>query len=179
MFRTWRRTFGYRWREQADDPKSRPTWLAALNALALNDAQVREGLRRSVALEWPPSPGEFAKLCRAIDCPDQFQGFAEAVRWVQSGRDIGAWRWSHPVIAAAVMAIGDRNWRSMTESELRGQWNYAYRAAYQRAVDGESLDIPPALPPPPKSRPASPETRARWLAEIRDQMAALGLPLRL
>lgn len=151
LFRVWRRVFGYRFRDQAEDPQARPTWLRALQVLGLDDAQLREGMRRSLSLAWPPSPGELAALARHADCPADWDALAEAGRWARSGLDAAAFEWSSPLVCAAARSVGTWNLRRMAETDLRRAWAAAYSAAKAAAARGEPVTVPPrALPPEPE-----------------------------
>lgn len=167
----FRRVFGVRWRDQAEDPRSRDTWLAGLRVLRLTDDLVRNGLSKSLPLEWPPSLGEFAKLCRSGSWPDQESGMREAVRWAVAHVAVDQWDWSHAVVCAAARSVGTWNLRQMPEADLRRVWAHAYGIAAGQALRGEVVEPPPrALPAKSEIGVRTPEGQAAGLQMLRDAM---------
>lgn len=167
LFRVWRRVYGYRWRDQAEDQHSRPTWLRALRALGMTDELLRVGLRRSLELAWPPSPGELAELARQADCPPDHDAMAEAGRWARSDQDAASWDWSSPLVCAAALSVGSWALRHLPEVDLRRAWAQAYGAAKAAAARGEPVTVPP------RALPREPEVPVRTEQGQREGIAAL------
>lgn len=63
IFRTFARRYTNRWVVNFDDVAARELWRNDLSRVGVTDQQVVEGLKLSVKLKWPPSPGEFIPFC--------------------------------------------------------------------------------------------------------------------
>jgi len=157
LFKTFARRWTHKWDKTNSDPKARAVWLHDLRQLGVTDETIRVGLSRSAALEWPPSPAEFAAMCRPsaedLGIPSVHAAWVEAL-------DIACKRkpkeeCSHPVVWHAYCEAGDIG--HMPEEKGRKAFDYAYSVTAQMALRGEPLrEIPKALPAPQEVR-ATPE----------------------
>lgn len=165
VFRTFARRWVHKWEKVNADQKARALWLRDLRALGVNDENVRLGLHRSASLEWPPSPAEFAALCKPtpadLGIPDLEAAWREALD-IACGRKSRE-ACSHAVVWHALGHAGDIG--RMPEEKGRKAFDYAYGKAVDMAMAGESLrEIPKALPKP-EDATVTPEQRRKWAAE--------------
>ena len=172
LFRTFGRRWSHKWEKTNADPKARALWLHDLRTLGVDDEVVRVGLTRSAALDWPPSPAEFAALCKPtpedLGIPALESAYREAM-------DIACRRkrredCSHAVVWHALIESGDLG--HMPEDKGRKAFEYTYRVSVDMAMRGEPLRaIPKALPKPEDAQPSYTEEQ---LAAARERaMAAI------
>lgn len=156
MFSVFQRLFTHRWTATFNDDKARPAWFAALRAAGLTAVDVRAGMARASQLEWPPTAGEFVKLCRPA-VPSSLEALTEAATWARGAHD-GAW--SHPAVGAAARAIGSWKLRNLPERDLAALFGNTYGQMVERHHRGEILDVPPTLALPAEIRTTTPRGAA-------------------
>lgn len=162
LFQTFARRWSHRWEKTNVDPKARSLWKHDLSALGITDALVRIGLHKSANLEWPPSPAEFAALCRPsatkLGLPDMDTAYRHAC----------VSNWSHPAVYEAAKRIGTFEVMTWPESKIRPLFERAYRAVCDEVLAGKVIEAPPkrtAILHAP--RPASRESVAQHIAELK------------
>lgn len=169
LFKTFGRRWSHKWEKTNADPKARAVWLHDLRQLGVNDNNIRAGLSKSAALEWPPSPAEFAALCLAVPgLPSADDAWAEALpiarRWKRPHEC------SHPAVYHALSQVV--NYNMIDEETLHKRFVRNYERVCADLAAGK--DLAPIAQPLP--RPEDVQTnydpaevsaaRDRALAEI-------------
>lgn len=141
LFCVFRRKYGYRWRDQFEDPQARPVWFASLRAAGVTAAAVKVGLATlsKVGTGWPPSDEEFIRHCLP-DAPTLAKAMDEAGRWARD--NTGTFVFSHPAIGAAARNVGAWSFRAKPANELRQLFDGAYRTALALHAKGVDLSVP-------------------------------------
>lgn len=137
---TFQRLFHQRWTQAGSDPRTLAVWERAFQVARLMPEDVIRGLAKAAMLDWPPSAGEFIRLCRP-PAPDLAVALAEAGRWA---RDVAGHdgQWSHPAVGAAAKAVGDFRLRNMGDRELARLFGDHLATMLERHNRGEELSQP-------------------------------------
>lgn len=149
LFMTFARRWSHKWEKTNADPKARSVWRHDLTQLKVTDESLRVGLKKSAALEWPPSPAEFAALCRMtaedLGLPALEAAFHEAMRATPAMRDGKPFKWTHQAVYHAAKETGLSVLATSKDADKVFARNY--EIACRMLMDGEPLrEIPQALP---------------------------------
>lgn len=136
LFKTFGRRWSHKWEKTFTSREARDLWLHDLQALGVTDELLTRGLHKSAALEWPPSPAEFAALCHPtpadLGLPDTDTAYRHAC----------VSHWSHPAVYEAAKRIGTFEIRSWPESKSRPLFERAYRNVCSEVMAGATFETP-------------------------------------
>lgn len=164
LFKTFARRWSHRWEKTFTDPKARAVWKRDLIVLGVTDRLMGAGLHKSAALEWPPSPAEFAALCHPtaaeLGLPDLDTAYRRACMS----------SWTHPAIYEAAKRIGTFEIRSMPESKSRPLFERAYKAVCAEVLAGATFEVPKRKALEHRPAPAKRETALAELEKIKNML---------
>lgn len=124
LFDTFTRAFGHKWVRTAEDEKAREVWLRALQLYKVSPDQIKTGLAKAVAMEWPPSLGEFIHLCQ----PSSSSEFERVIELIGGG--VTPWDeidWPSKAAEICARRIGSQTLRFCPEHEARRRWEQEMR----------------------------------------------------
>lgn len=120
MLNTFGSRFADMWRG-TDIDSVKATWAPELSKLSREE--FTKGVQALVTLDWPPTLGQFIKLCRPP--LDAQKAFVEALNGLVA-RDRGeVGVWSHPAIFWATTRIGAFDMKNSTYPQIMGRWQAA------------------------------------------------------
>lgn len=120
LFRVFSRRWSHKWEKTFVDKSARHVWEVDLNGLGVDDAMLDFGLHACARLEWPPSPSEFAALCR----PDDDLPTANvALQAACQGQ------YPHIVVHETAQRVGAWNLRHWSDTQARREFMPEYEKA--------------------------------------------------
>lgn len=157
MLNTFGSRFADMWRG-TDIDSVKATWAPELSKLSREEFS--KGVQALATLDWPPTLGQFIKLCRPP--LDAQKAFVEALNGLVA-RDRGeVGVWSHPAIFWATTRIGAFDMKNSTYQQISGRWQAALEDELAKA---QWAEIPkPALALPAVK--ASQKVAEKYLAEM-------------
>lgn len=166
LFKAFARRWSHKWEKTFSDPKAPAVWRHDLRTLGVTDALLSVGLHKSAALEWPPSPAEFAALCHPtaaeLGLPDLDTAYRRAC----------VSNWTHPAIYEAAKRIGTFEIRCMPESKSRPLFERTYRAVCAEILAGATFEVPKRTAIEHKPVPARKEVALEHLAKMKAMVGA-------
>lgn len=117
LFRVFSRRWSHKWEKTFADKAARHVWEADLNGLGVDDAMLDFGLHACAKLEWPPSPSEFAALCKPDD------GLPTAQEAYQTATHGG---YPHDVVFEAAQRVGQYELRHWSDTQARREFMPTY-----------------------------------------------------
>ena len=167
LFKTFARRWSHRWEKTFTDPKARALWKHDLQALGVTDKIIGSGLHKSAALEWPPSPAEFAALCHPtaaeLGLPDLDTAYRHAC----------VSNWSHPVVYEAAKRVGTFEIRSMPESKSRPMFERAYKSVCAEVLAGATFEVPKRTAIQHKPSPVRKEVALAHIAKLKELVGSV------
>ena len=175
--------YGHKWVSIYPDQdvlfEAEKAWGEALAGFSLDD--IKRGIEKSIDQHpsWPPTVGEFKKLCQvdpeSIGLPSLANAFREVTN---TRREFGEdhWRYSHGIILAIIQdsEIDAYNLGRMTVEKSRKIFEPIYRKYIARALAGEVFEIPIMIADK-TGRPVTKEERAeaseKWMDELKGAIA--------
>lgn len=137
LFKVFARRFSHKWEKTNNDAKARSVWLEDLRCNGVTDEMINTGIMKSSALDWPPSVGEFIKLCKPSDEDLGIPGADEAYKAAATGN----WR-LHPIVWHAAQKVGTYELRNHAEANVRPRFLVEYSRLVQEARSGEVFHMP-------------------------------------
>lgn len=137
LFKVFARRFSHKWEKTNNDPKARSVWLQDLRHNGVTDEMINAGIVKASTLDWPPSCGEFIKLCR----PSAEDIGAPAPEDAYSAAAVGNWS-LHPLVWHAAKAVGTYELRNHAEANTRPRFLREYDQMVKRYASGERFDLP-------------------------------------
>jgi hypothetical protein len=147
LFRVSSRRWAHKFEKTFSDPKARDVWRIDLIGMGITDELLQVGLHRSANLEWPPSPAEFAKLCRASAADHGLPTVSEAYRAATHNR------WIHPVVYEAARRVGVFELANRSEARSRPEFEREYAAVCTEFMAGNTFAPAPVPAVEHKRRP--------------------------
>ena len=117
-------SYGSKFSEQwkgIDSDKIKKHWAISLGELTREELKV--GVSKLGALDWPPSLPQFIKLCRPPI--DALHAYYEAVAGVQARQTGQHGTWTHPAIFWAAMPLAF-DLSNQTFSQIKVRWEHAF-----------------------------------------------------